>query len=64
MANVLYGPTTPKQRQAHDEAVLEAQLHLLNLIKGETLASATRNYAEAYALISGLVSSPSTPVKQ
>ena len=58
MANVIYGSMTAQQFKAHDEAVLAAQLHLLEELKQAPTSASTRDYAEAFALVSGLLQAP------
>jgi hypothetical protein len=63
-ANSLYQHIEASDAKAHDDLLLETQKALLNKVAGSTSAPGARNFAEAYALISGHISATnSTEVK-
>jgi hypothetical protein len=62
--NSIYGRITAEQAKEHDDALLAAQIQLLNQVKNNNGYNAAKNYAEAYALISGLLAAtPPVEVK-
>lgn len=63
VARVFYGNLSEDEKDAHDEAVRSAQLFLLKEMQELGGSSASRDYAEAYALISGLIEKPSNSVQ-
>ena len=63
MARAIYGSLSMDEKTAHDDAVLAAQLFLLKEMQEQGGSSSVRDYAEAYALISGLIEKPSTTVQ-
>lgn len=52
-ANSLYQSIEFSDAKAHDDLLLQTQKALLQKVAGSTSASVARNFAEAYALISG-----------
>lgn len=62
MARSTYG-SAPDGWEEHDKLLMETQSDLLRKVKGSNTPGAARGFAEAYALISGHITTQGVEVK-